>query len=200
MFGLTEARVVEASRQRRATSASACSSEHMLPQNRYSLSEAPTQAFPNTAPLPWEVLEALAMIPCRRHGARRKIEETSDEFIRALHFNSKRSDRAARKVSQVHSNDDVCVAANSSRQHMPVARIWALQIGTGSTDLTELFRRAPHGISIRSNWPSCHRRLCFSASATERFTQGKNRWILTAAATMTRLEAARRLAILAAQF
>ncbi len=45
-----------------------------------------------------------------------------DEFVRVLHFNSKRSDGVRRKVPQVHRYDDICTAPNSGPQHLPV--IW----------------------------------------------------------------------------
>ncbi len=50
----------------------------------------------------------------------------NDEFVRVLHLNSKGSDNVARKIPQIHGNDNVCVAANRSRQYMPVVRIGEL--------------------------------------------------------------------------
>jgi len=67
------------------------------------------------------------MILCRcPHGARCEIQEMKDEFVRVLRFNSKRSDGVRRKIPQVHRNDDICMAANRSRQHVPVVWIGEL--------------------------------------------------------------------------
>ena len=51
------------------------------------------------------------MILCRcHHSARCKVQKMKDEFVRVLHFNSKRSDGVRRKVPQVHRYDDICTA------------------------------------------------------------------------------------------
>jgi hypothetical protein len=44
-----------------------------------------------------------------------EVEKMKDEYVGALHFNSKRPDDARRKIPQVHRDNHICVTANSSR-------------------------------------------------------------------------------------
>jgi hypothetical protein len=60
-------------------------------------------------------------------------------LIRVLRFNSKRSDGVGRKVPQVDRHDDVCMAANRSRQHVPV--IWIGELQTGNQILVACHER-----------------------------------------------------------
>src|SRR6266849_6505516 len=105
--------------------------EHILPKNRDRLSQAlPFKSFQILGHRLGRVLQALAMIFRRCHySPRSQVEEMKDEFVRVLRFNSKRSDGVGRKVPQVYRHDDVCMAANRSRQHVPVIWIGELQTG-----------------------------------------------------------------------
>src|SRR5260370_5399994 len=102
--------------------------EHILSKNRDRLSQAlPFKSFQILGHRLGRLLQALAMIFRRcHHSPRSQVEEMKDEFVWVLGFNSKRSDGVGRKVPQVYRHDDVCMAANRSRQYMSVVRIGEL--------------------------------------------------------------------------
>src|SRR5260370_6900386 len=90
-------------------------SEHILTKNRYCLSQAlPLKRFQILCHCLVRVREALAMILCRRHhSARCEVQEMKDEFVRGLHFNSKRSDGVRRKSPQSLATIHISMAPNT---------------------------------------------------------------------------------------